>query len=439
MPVKIVPELSGFAHFDTEIILPDKSSSVALAQGLVFQQASLSENVLTGEAVYTIRYATSSLDFVEKIVSAAKADGNPLVRFRQGYGEPQKIDWKPWITGLLVSHNSMPVGTGDQAGHIVDLTVSDTIFSAGRTNKTVARSGKISAIVQQIASENGVEAVVEETKGEFSYIQSYQDDIRFIRQRLQPRATSATGHGNYLFYMRDNVLHFHSPDYQTNYLELHYYESPQMNMGQTDAGQRLFDEGVSGVRLVAYDPYTGQSKEVASEAEKALRLAKGIYRLDKITNGQLNLVYHLGANGPDEAVAIAQNTYENTRLKHQRMSMKLSKLIDIRAGDFLNVVISPASKRASTWGGVWLVTQTVYLIQKGAVSSTVALARGEVMPNLNNTVAQIPNLQLVPEQEAPGRDLNVREVQSSGQTAGAESTASSNGYATVLDATTLPA
>lgn len=437
MPAKIAPELKGFSHFDTEILLADPSAKVTLNQMLVFEQASLVENVITGKAQYTIRYSTSTLDFVEGILSAAKADGTPRVRFRQGYGEPQNIDWKPWITGLLIKHDSMPVNIGESAGHVVDMLIADDIFTAGRSNKTIARTGTISSIVSQIASENKLSAVIEDTQGEFAYVQSYLDDVRFIK-RLQARATSKNGRGNYLFYVRDGVLHFHSPEYQSNYLELRYYESPQMSMGQADTGQMLFDDGISGTRLIAYDPYTGDSKEFASDPQKALRLAKGIYRLDKVTSGQLNIPYHVCANGPEDAIALGQNIYERSRMGSQHINMALQKIIDIRAGDFLNVTIAPSPQRTSAWGGVWFVEATTYLIKGGSVSSNIALSRGEVTPNRSSTVAQVPNLQLTPEQEAPGHDLSLREIQSSNQTAIPENATSNSGHATVLDATTLP-
>lgn len=436
MPAQLVPQLNGFAHFEAQVFLPTQAAYVNIDPLLVFQTAGLTENALNGTARYTIRYSTGSLDFVDKILSMAKADGNPLIRFRMGYGSMEKMLWHPWQSGLIIKHDSIPINVGDNAGHLVEVEVADAIFIMGRSNKTVARNGTLSSIVQQIAQENSLPAVIEPTQGQFNFVQNFMDDTRFVQTRLVPRAVSTSGHGNYLFYTQDGVLHFHSPDYQSTYLEMSYYESPYMSMGEGDTAQMLIDQGVSGIRLIAQDPYTGQGNTVDSDPAKALRLAKGIYRLDKIPSSQLNLPYHLGSNGPKDAEAIAQNFYERTRFINQKITLKLQKTIGIRAGNFLNLVISPSSQKVSTWSGVWFVAETSYAIKEGALALTLSLVRGEVTQNLSNIVAQLPNLQLVPEQDAPGRDLSLRSVQSSDLTVGSGNETSST--KPVLDATTLP-
>jgi len=438
MPAQLTRALTGFAHFETEVLLPNETQNQVINQMLVFNQAVLTDNVLDGLGRYTIRYTTATLDYVEKILSAAKADGTPKIRFRVGYGEPQKIVWKPWRTTLLIKHDNMPVNIGDQAGHMVEMLTADDLFTAGRANKTVARKGTVANMVATIADENGLSAVIEATQGTYTIIQNFIDDTSFIRERLLPRATSTSGHGNYLFFVRDGVLHFHSPDYQSDYVEFRYYESSGVSMGQADVGQMLIDAGASGTVLIAYDPYSGQAREAESDPTKALRLADGIFRLDKIPGMALNIPYHIGANGPAEAVSIGQNKYERARLETQRINMHIDKIIDLRAGDFINLVVAPSSKRTSTCSGLWLVSETNYTIKAGTIGLIAELVRGEVTQNLSNTVAALPNLQLVPEQNAPGRDLNVRQVQSSEQTVGAEKETSSTGLRRVLDANKLP-
>jgi hypothetical protein len=72
------------------------------------------------------------------------------------------------------------------------LRTSDALYMLREIQtKTVARRGRISDIVNQIASENGIQdTVVEQTSGDqFLLIQSFMSDHQFIEQRCLPRAS----------------------------------------------------------------------------------------------------------------------------------------------------------------------------------------------------------------------------------------------------------
>ena len=67
-----------------------------------------------------------------------------------------------------------------------------------------------------------------------------------------------------------------------------------------------------------------------------------------------------------------------------------------------------------------------------------SLQRGEIQQFQAATTVQAPDLQLVPQTDAPGQDLNLRTAQSSNQTRGAGNRTSTSVFSTVVDANTVP-
>ncbi|MBO8546959.1 hypothetical protein INP43_13545, partial [Staphylococcus aureus] len=66
-------------------------------------------------------------------------------------------------------------------------------------------------------------AVVEPTDGKFLLVQNFSDDSAFIVQRLLHRAINLQGRGGYFCFIQDNVLHFHTLDYQAAVKQLDFY------------------------------------------------------------------------------------------------------------------------------------------------------------------------------------------------------------------------
>jgi len=427
----VVDNLDGSALVEFELPLTNQPP-LPLGNLVVFQKARLLETV-TGETRYEYTITTQHPDVVNRLIKSVMSTGNPRWRARVGYGTPKKAIWLPWQDHYIVDYAADVRAVGKQAGHAMNLVTSDAFFAAARANKTIIRKGLISSMVKQIAAENQLDFVVEETKSDFFFIQSYIDDIAFIKGRLLNRAVNAKGRGNYLFYMRDNVLHFHTPDYQTEVKEWHYYASPHSVLTQKDNSQVLWDDGCSGVRLIAYDPYTGDTKEVVNQPDQTLRLADSIYQLGNVVGGQLNIQYHLSANRPEEATNIALNVYSRARQQTFELIGTFSKTVNIRVGDIIKLVITP-DQDSSPWSGFYVVSRLVYEIENGAVVGTFLFTRGEIAKDTSNVVAQVANRQLVPETEAPGQNLNVQETQASARTKGAGKQTSTTVFSTVVDA-----
>ena len=384
------------------------------------------------------RFNTQQVDLVDKTIKSLMADGTPLVRWRVGFVTEGKSMWLPWQEHQIVHCSAMVKGLGNNAGHNFEISTADRLFTVNRQTKIISRKGKISDMVKQIASDAGLEAVVEPTVGTFAYVQVNESDIEFINRRLVHRCLNDKGRGQYLLYMRDNVLHFHTPDYQTDIKEIVYFETPFKDMTQTDNSQRLFDMGAAGTRCIAYDPYTGQTVDVVSNPEKYLRLADGIYRLDKIPNSAQTLTYHLGQNEPQEVTALAQNVYSFGRARTFEINTEFTRSLTLRVGDVLRLIIAPQREKISPWSGYYIVHASTRLIRKESLTASYRLKRGEIVRD-QTTVTQ-PNAaaQLIPETTAPGQDINPSVTQNSILTVGAGKQESSTVYATVEDAQKLP-
>jgi len=428
---------NGKVVFDLEL-RNGTDKPISFTNGFIQHLESTLSEGTAGIPVCFHKFVTQQVDFVDTTLKSLMADGNPLVRWRVGFVTESKCMWMPWQEHQIVQCSSMIKGLGDDAGYTFDIGTADRMFSVNRQTKTLSRKGAISDMVMQIASDAGIDAVVEPTVGTFAYVQVNESDIEFINSRLIHRCLNAKGRGQYSLYMRDNVLHFHSPDYQTDIKEVAYYGIPHQGMIQTDRSQHLFDSGIAGTRLIAYDPYTGRSNEVVNNPENYLRMADGIYRMDKVPNGIQVLTYHLGQNEPQEAVAMAQNVYSFGRSQTFELSVDVTRSLSIRAGDILSFIVAPKQEKTSPWSGYYFVSAVSRLLKKESLQALYTLKRGEIVRD-KSTVTQ-PNTasQLIPETTAPGQDINVSVTQNSVLTVGSGKQESSTVYATVEDAQKLP-
>lgn len=423
--------------FEMEL-LGTSSKSLSLTTGPIQHMESTLNESTTSIPVSFHRFLTQQVDIVDKSIKSLMADGTPLVRWRVGFVTGQQNVWLPWQEHQVVHCSAMIKGLGDNAGHNFEISTADRLFTLNRGTRIVARQGKISDIVKSIASDGGIQAVVEPTIGTFALIQVNESDIEFIQRRLLNRSLNTKGRGQYSLYMRDNVLHFHTPDYQTTIKEIAYYGTPFKSMVQTDRSQQLFNMGIAGTRLIAYDPYTGQTNEVVNDPENYLRMADGIYRMDKVPFGTQTLTYHLSQNDPEEVTALAQNVYSYGRAQTFEISADLIRSLSIRVGDILNFVLAAQQQKTSPWSGYYIVQGITRTILKESLRTVYTIKRGEIVRD-QSTVTQ-PNdaAQLIPETTAPGQDISVAATQNSVLTVGAGDQESSTVYATVEDAETLP-
>jgi hypothetical protein len=409
---------NGQAVVEFELTVPNSRPILLKADVVNHEHSSLVETIY-GLCVYNHRLRTLNTEFVDQQLKDAMAAATPRIRFRLGYGTPSNIFWLPWQEHVVTFFSAILESIGGQAGHTIEMETQDLQFLMTRGSKFAARKGSISRIVNEIASSYDFgENVIEETHGEGLYVQSAMDDAEFIRKRMIRRARNDKGRGNYLFYFKDNALHFHSPDYQGELHTVSYFQATGAALTQIDHSQKLIDQGVSGTKVLAYDPYTGQTNVAASDPAHALRLSDSIYDYSKI-DADLQIPYHQSANFAQEAEVIGQNTYEHSRSETLALRLEVDKTIQIRHGDFINLIVTPSDSKASPWSGFYLVSEVQHVVLKGSVRSVYTLARGEIRKSLVNLTSTQSDEILIIEQDAPGQDLNVGELKSSQRTKGA--------------------
>lgn len=427
--------MEGRTTVELELKLPN-SKVIPFSQINVIHVSSTLKESIFGPAENVTMVKAPSTDFVDNLLRFAFSEGTPKLRFRLGIGLPGDTFYLPWQEHIITDYAAELEGLGDAAGHYVRIVTNDHLFTASRITKVVSRRGKISDIVLKIAKEQGItNTVIESTLGEGLYIQSYIDDIAFIRARLLPRAVNAKGRGNYHLFIQDNVLHFHTPDYQATIKELVFYQNNSINLMQIDQSELLLETGASGVRIIAYDPYTGQISEVASKPAQVLRLGNVTHNLFRLKGSELNIPYHLSSNPPQEAEYIAQNAYDVAHSAMFGLKLDMNKTLFLRANDVLRITISPSSRRNSVWSGTYLVMAANHDVDKGTLKSSFTVKRGEFLTARNSSTNFLVRGQNVVQDEltAPGQDLNVKETQSSTLTKGSGQSVSTSVFVTAKD------
>ena len=425
----------GQAVVEYELVVPNNRTLI-LSNGIFNHVSTTTIESIYGVCEYRHRVLTTTVDFADKLLKQAMASGTPRLRFRLGVGVPDKMFWMPWQEHVIVRWTGALESAGEQAGHALDIVTQDYLYLLGRGNQAQAHRGSISTIMRTMANDHGFTAqVIEETVGEGIYIQTpgcY--DVDFVRNRLVPRALNRRNRGNYAFYFKDNAMHFHTPDFQADVHNILYYQANAASVVFRDQSQEMLPYGVATTVVVAYNPYTGETKALTNRPQNALKMASSIYNLATIPNAQRVLRYHTSGNRPEEAEAICQNTYEAARSNTFALTLSVEKMIDIRHGDIVNLVITPADNKSSPWSGFYLATEVKHDISKGSVLSNYTLMRGEIGASLANITTTTSQDVLVSEMEAPGQTLNVPEIKSSQRTKGAGKI-SVNGklFSTLLD------
>jgi hypothetical protein len=422
----------GQAVVEYELIIPNKQPVVMNASTVMHVESTLEDNIY-GLTTYHHRLRTLDTNFVDVSLKEAMASSAPRMRFRLGVGVPDSMFWLPWQEHIIFSYTAVLESLNEQAGHTVEFQTVDFMYLLSRSIQTTARKGTISKIVADIVTEFGLKAqVIEPTTGIGAYIQTFEDGAQFVRKRMAGRARNDKGRGNFLFYFKDGAIHFHSPDYQSQVHNITYYQANASALAQIDNSQRLLRDGNAGTTTIVYDPYTAKTVVAGSDPTKALKYADSIYNLEDVPGGDVPVFHHVGPGIPEEGQIMGQNIYENARSNTFNLILEVDKTIQIRHGDFINLVIQPSDRKSSTWSGYYLVTSAKHIIQKNAVRSSYTLARGEIKKSLINLTDVRSKDILVIEQEAPGQPLNISEIKSSQRTKGAGNLAADGRlYATV--------
>lgn len=432
--------LEGNAVVEVELLMPNNKIIAFNEINTTHVRSKISESI-KGINEHELVVRSPTTDFIDSLVRFDQSQGTPLLRFRLGVGTPGKMTYLPWHTHIIVDFNAAIEGVGKTAGHFCRITTRSKLFTMSRQTKVKARSGYISDIVQEIATENGfTDMVIEPTLSQGTWIQNFIDDYDFVRSRMVPRAVNAKGRGSYSFYTQDGVLHFHSPDYQAALKTYDYFSPNDISLCQMDDSQRQIEAGASGVRVVNYNPLTGQTAEIASDVAKALRFGNTVNLLSNLTGTELNISHHQSASSPNDPQNMAQSTYENAHSQALGVRLELNRNILIRVGDILNLTISPSGGKASPWSGTYLVTNSYWGVDSGALVSAFVIKRGEFQTsNLANSTASVFGENVIEsEQQAPGQPLNLKSTQSSPLTHGAGQSSDTSVFATTQSPNAAP-
>ena len=431
-----VQPTEGTATVQYKLVLAQNRTITFDQSKLSSFDAELKDDVYgNGTGLHT--FQTSDPSFVEAL-RQAMSDANPKLEFRLGFGSPNGMYWLPWQQHLVVRYSAIANGVGNSAGHLVVIVTANSLARMARSARVAAYRGTIADIVNKIAANNNLDTVVQPTDGPFMLYQCLADDAAFIRQRLLPRAISTSGRGGFYCYIRDNVLHFHMPDYQATVSHLDYYGSfgTQVETQDRSEDALLWDAGVAGARVISYDPLTGKTRGVPSDPDSALRLADTLYQFQNVANGQRNIPQHRSFNPPVEDAALAQSAYQWARQRIFVCDIHLEKTISIRHGDLLNLSLVQQVTKASSYSGYYFVTSATHIVKKSAVHSVYTLSRGELRGQDQSLSTQSAQQLLLPASKAPGVFPNLLETQSSELTKGAGNYSSAKTYTTLADANT---
>ncbi|MGV0949177.1 MAG: hypothetical protein ACOYB3_00800 [Azonexus sp.] len=410
----------GIALLDIELRVSDTKTIPVLGQTVILHRAEITE-VSEGISTATFFIQSATRDYVDKLLKEAQADKTPRIRWRLGIGFPEgAADWLPWQDHIVRSSGSALEGLGATSGYMTILKTADILWEIDRINRVAARKGKISEIVQQIADSLKLPSVIEPTKTNGLYYQSYLSDYEFIKQRMVPRALNDKKRGNYQFYLRDGTLHFHTIDYQAELKDFIYYNSPGSKLTVQDHSQELLDDGSSGVRVVYYDPYSGEYGAEESKPESTLRLSNTSPDTLKLKGAEKNIMVTLGTNRDIDSTSIAANVFEKAKAGIYTLSLTIPKTVFFRASDLLRVTIQPDNSQVPPSSGTYHIVSVVHNVDKTSLVSEITLRRGEFLSkdrshsNLEN--AGEPVIQ--PRRGAVGQDPNFKSVASSSITKG---------------------
>ena len=432
--------LEGRATVQVELKLPNNKFLPFNDVNIVHVSSTISESV-KGVSTHQLVVRAPTTDYVDNIIRFVQSQGSPRVRYRIGVGLPGNMTFLPWQEHIIADFSAAIEGVGPTAGHFIRMALKDILFTMSRSTKVLAHRGPVSGIIERIASDNGItDTVIEPTVGDGLWVQNFADDEDFIRKRMIQRAINSKGRGSYNFYVQDNVLHFHSPDYQAQLKELVYYQTNNIGLTQLDESQHMLEFGASNVRVVTFDPYTATMAEISSDPSKALRLGNIITPLTNVAGADLNFPFHLSTNTVQEAQNIAQTVYENARMQTLGLKLDIARSLFLRVGDLVQVTISPSASKNSVWSGVYFVTDAVYQIESGAMVSVFVVKRGEFQTsNLSPTSITILGENLViSSQQAPGQSLNLKLAESSQLTHGSGKAGSTSIFVDTQNPTMAP-
>jgi hypothetical protein len=421
----------GSAFIEAHVRVPGSNELVPFfTPDMSFVEAIVTETV-DDISTWEITVQSSSRNFVDNLLKNASAGATPRIRVRLGIGSlTGEMLWQPWQELIVRQPVSKIEGLGNSAGYYTTVIASNLLWEINRINRVIARKGIVSKIVQDIADFYGLPSVIEPTKYEGMWFQSYISDFEFVKWRMLYRALNDKGRGNYKFFMKDNVLHFHTIDYQTELKTFGYETSSGISLILTDASQESLVDGSGGYRYVSHDPYSGIMKEFLEDRSKVLLLGNESPRNYNIKGVQKNVMFHVGSNSSPEVLALATSRYEDAKSSAFRAELIMPKSLFFHAGDIVNLIVNPSKGQTTPTSGYYYVPKLVHRLNKTSIVTAVTFERGEWQGAVSSqsSLTQSGENILTPQNSIQGQSINVNAVQSSQVTKGAGNEASRNRF-----------
>lgn len=355
-------------------------------------------------------FSTTNLNVVDLLTKNVVLQTTPLVQIRIGLSRSDGMFWFPWQKHILLNVNSEPTGKGYQ----ITFTTGDMLEAMSRQYKTRFHRGTLKEIIERIATENGLQSVIEPTLGSWSYVQSNQTDGEFI-EKLSGRAVNESGRGGFRYYVQDNVLHFHTLDYVATLRTANIFSLAGTVTNLTTRVRDAVDEGATGVEIVGIDPYEGRAYSLFSDPNKVV--IHGNQTPDLKPLGPLVVARHPSWNRTDELKAISQSMYDSAHVSLMGCTAYIEKGYPIQMNDLIRVVYQSSSAQQSPWGGLYSVASVTHTVEKGVANSVIRMERGEFqVSNLDKTTADgaINTSDFV----ADGQPINLSSVVASLETKG---------------------
>jgi hypothetical protein len=256
------------------------------------------------------------------------------------------------------------------------------------TNSRSFSKMKISDMVRRIASDNKVEARVEETEGLYTILQIWLSDMQFIKQCLIPRAMSANGRADYdIYFDHTGILHFHTPEYSNHIFRRYIYgeDSHIHELKISFQGELTNALGGLSCKAFGYDPLEKKSLEFTATldntTEKELLGDRTFLTETKNTGRYFHQTQSENLNATK--VEAKSQWYRAQRSRyHASMICRGDPLLE--AGKVISLLISTSPGGCHALSGRYLVQEVRHLITASGYINKIFMVRNGVLDGEKN-------------------------------------------------------
>lgn len=368
----VLTSLPGRATVGIEIVSDDGAREQLLLPSDFSLDSSARVDAVGYWCQWSIQLRATSRAVYERRIIPLLLSAHRRITIRWGIDTGTNVTWGPieFCRVLRVS-GEMQNNAATDSSYPFEMSLVGELYELDIQQRIVARNGKISDIVEQIAKKYGLGTLIEPT-GDYkvTLIQSYETDFQFLMSRLRPVAVNTSGIAGYYLYVQDGVLHFHTRDYKQEPMLL-YYNLSASNLISSDDVQDHARVGGDTTTLVTYDPLEGRTLVTDTNP---LLYAKFGKRISGAEGGALWKA-HSGPNQISFEINQSQANYSLNRDQYERVSFSGVNMLGLRAGCILNLQLSGLDDSS---GGYYYVERINMKINGGSSISVITTIRGEL-------------------------------------------------------------